>query len=852
MQSMGTRGMRGEETLHGNEEIMRGKKMKLWVRGLHRKLLGKWLLVFAIWMLCSFFILTNIKAIAIPISFYQLKQGQIFYQNGQFFDAVQIWKSACDDFKLRHEQQYQALTLSYLALAYQQLGLPEAESANSAALELIRKSKDKFIYAQILNNQGQLLFSQGKTETALETWKQAQNYYHQVGNTTGEIGTQINQARALQTLGFYLRAKDILEQIQVSLNKQPDSQLKFTGLLNLGNVLRVIGDYETAEVIFQRGLIMAKKLHLQPEIKIALLNLGNLASSQQQLQTALSFYQEADGENSPVKLQTQIYQFEILIKLNNYIEAQKLLPQIQTLLSNVPPSQTTIYAQIELATNLVKTKIDAAQLLVTARKQAQILGIPRAESIALGKLAGLYEQTQQWQSAKNLTKQALDLAQTIAAPDIAYQWQWQMGRIFKATGQTQAAIANYTEAFETLRSLRQDLIAMNQDVQFSFRESVEPVYRELADLLLQDNAPQENIIAARVVIESLQLAEIANYLHYCSYNQTIPIEQIDANTALIYPIILRDRIEVILSIPGQPLRHYATPQNQTQTETIIKQMRQSLRRTSFESERLPLAQKIYTWLLEPAINDLHFYNIKTLVFKLDSYLRNIPMAALYDGKQYLIEQYQIAIAPNLQIPKPIPLKQIKVLIGGLSQATPEYDALPGVEQEIRDISAKVPTTVLLNQQFTTKNLQLLSKKQPFSVMHFATHGQFSSKPQNTYILTWKGRLNINELNTLLSDRTSPIELLVLSACQTAKGDERAALGIAGVAIRSGARSTLASLWTVSDESTPIFMSNFYQELLKPAVTKAEAVRQAQLHLLKNPNFSHPYYWALFILVGNWL
>jgi CHAT domain-containing protein len=641
-------------------------------------------------------------------------------------------------------------------------------------------------------------------------------------------------------------------------------------------------------VIFQRSLMIAKKLRLRPEMQIALFNLGNLANSQQQLQIALSFYQEADAVNSLVKLQSQIYQFEILIKLNNYIEAEKLLPQIQTQLSNLPTNQTTIYAQIELATNLVKMKVEnlsyipaldqysdtvsqiptstsqylihAAQLLATAQKQAQTLGNPRAESTALGKLAGLYEQTHQWQEAKNLTKQALDLAQTIAAPDIAYQWQWQMGRIFKATGDIQAAIAHYTEAFDTLQSLRQDLIAINQDMQFSFRESVEPVYRELADLLLQDNpnnipVPQKNLIAAQKVIESLQLAEITNYLHQsCWDNQSIPIEQIDASSALIYPIILRDRIEIILSIPGKPLRHYATYQDQTKTETIIKQMRQSLRRTSFESERLPIAQEIYTWLLEPAIKELQFSNIKTLVFKLDGSLRNIPMAALHDGKQYLIEKYQIAIAPNLQLPKPqpIPPNQIKVLIGGLSKATQDYDALPGVEQEIRNISAKVPTTVLLNQQFTTTNLLAKSKKQAFSVIHFATHGQFSSKPQNTYILTWKGQLNINELNTLLNDRTSPIELLVLSACQTAKGDERAALGIAGVAIRSGARSILASLWTVNDESTPIFMSTFYQELLKSGVTKAEAVRQAQLNLLKDPNFSHPYYWALFILVGNWL
>lgn len=777
--------------------------MKLWIRGLHKIFLGKWVQIFIICTLCGFIISVSVKTMAISISLSQLQQGQIFYQNGEYSNAVKAWKLAIYNFESQHDKRNQALTLSYLALAYQQLGLPEAESVNSEALKLVRGLKDEFTYAQILNNQGQMLFSRGQVEAALEIWKQAQNYYHKVGDRTGEIGTQLNQARALQTLGFYLRAKNFLEQVEVSLENQPDSQLKFAGLLNLGNVLRAVGDYSTAETILQESLMMAKKLRLQPQIQIALFNLGNLANSQKQLQTALSFYQQVDIENSPVKLQAQIYQFEILIKLEKYLEAQKLLPKIHVELRNLPSNQTTIYAQIELATNLVKIKaqnlnpqylIEAAQLLATAKKQAQTLGNPRAESIALGRLAGLYEQTQQWQDAKTLTKQALNIAQTIAAPDIAYQWQWQMGRILKVTGNKQAATANYIEAFETLRSLRQDLIAINQDVQFSFSESVEPVYRELVDLLLQDNPnttpaqQQHNLIAARVTIESLQLAELANYFHQaCLNNQTVPIEKIDASSALIYPIILRDRIEVILSIPGQPLRHYATNLPQTEVEITIRLLRQSLRRTSFETERLPIAQKIYTWLLQPAIDDLQARNIQTLVFILDGSLRNIPMAALHDGKQYLIEKYQIAIAPHLQLlkPQPLPRNQIKVLIGGLSQATLEYDALPGVEQEIRNISAKVPTTVLLDQQFTTANLQAKSKNMPFSVMHLATHAQFSSKPENTYILTWKERLNINQLNTLLRDRaffdtrsygTSPIELLVLSACQTAKGDERAALG----------------------------------------------------------------------------
>ncbi|MEW6498123.1 MAG: CHAT domain-containing protein, partial [Cyanobacteriota bacterium] len=530
---------------------------------------------------------------------------------------------------------------------------------------------------------------------------------------------------------------------------------------------------------------------------------------------------------------------------------------------------TTIYAQIELAESLVKLDAKqvttAARLLANAQQQAKILGNPRAESYTLGRLGQLYEQTQQWQEAKRLTQEALSLTQAIRTPEIAYQWQWQMGRLLKATGNKPEAIASYTEAVNTLQSLRQDLVAINQDVQFSFRENIEPVYRELVDLLLQ-NTPsisqeqrQKNLSSARETIEALQLAELANFFREaCLDTQPQPIDRIDPTAAVIYPIILRDRLEVIVSLPGQTLRDHTTNLSQAQVEEAINRMRQSFRRTSFAQERLAVAQEIYSWLVQPVAEDLTRQSIQTLVFVLDGSLRNLPMAALHDGKQYLIEQYRIAIAPSLQLltPRSLARSQSKALLGGLSEGQQEFSPLPGVKQEVKEIDANVPATILLDQQFTTQALETQVKTQPYSIVHLATHGQFSSKPEDTFILTWDGRLNVKQLNDLLANRelsnSPPLELLVLSACQTAKGDKRAALGLAGVAVRSGARSTLATLWTVNDKSTADFMVQFYQELLKPELTKAEAVRLAQLYLLKQPESSHPYYWAPFILVGNWL
>jgi CHAT domain-containing protein len=162
---------------------------------------------------------------------------------------------------------------------------------------------------------------------------------------------------------------------------------------------------------------------------------------------------------------------------------------------------------------------------------------------------------------------------------------------------------------------------------------------------------------------------------------------------------------------------------------------------------------------------------------------------------------------------------------------------------------------LLDENFTTKILEKTINDQPFRVVHLATHGQFSSKAKDTFILTVDGRINVSELDSLLKSReqkrTEPIELLVLSACETAAGDNRAALGLAGVAIRSGARSTLASLWQIGDDSTASFIREFYSELITGKTT-AEALRLSQLKMLEDQKYNRPMYWAPYVLVGNWL
>jgi tetratricopeptide (TPR) repeat protein len=225
---------------------------------------------------------------------------------------------------------------------------------------------------------------------------------------------------------------------------------------------------------------------------------------------------------------------------------------------------------------------------------------------------------------------------------------------------------------------------------------------------------------------------------------------------------------------------------------------------------------VYSWLIRPLEADLQKSpQVSTLVFVLDGELRNIPMSVLHDGQKYLAEKYSIALTPGLQLLETTPLKpgKLKALTAGLTESVQGFSALPNVNLELQKIgSAFTSAKKLLNQDFTNKNFETQFQESSLPVIHLATHAQFSSNPDETFILTWDGKVKVKDLDKLLradSQKRSP-ELLVLSACETAQGDKRAALGLAGVAVRAGARSTLATLWKVADNTTAIFMGEFYR------------------------------------------
>ena len=848
-----------------------------------------------------------------------VEQGKILYDTGQFTEAVKVLQQAAAGFKTSKDGLQEAMTLSNLSLAYQQLGLwAEAQEAIAQSLKLLQSGENtgtsgerSQIIAQALDVQGQLQLAQGQAEGALTTWQKAADIYQQIGDKARLTRNRINSAQALQALGLYLQANKILNEVQQTLTRLPDSLIVATGLRSLGNVRRVVGDLNVSRLVLGKSLAVAKRVQSPKAIAEAQLSLGNTARAQQDTEAASQYYQEAAAVSvsSITRIQAHLNLLSLLLEKKQDQDALALSSQIQSEISNLPPSRTSVYTRIKFAQNLTQLKekpsidtpswLNIAQQLSTAIKQAQNLQDRRAESYAMGSLGELYEKTSQFSDAQELTDKALFIAQSINASDIAYQWQWQLGRILKKKGDIKGAIASYNVAYKTLQSLRGDLVAINPDVQFSFRENIEPVYRELVELLLRSpqasnasvpfqkldqrdaslqkaNAPlslspqesinQDNLKLARDVIESLQLAELDNFFRSACLNPTQELDPVvdkkDQRAAVIYPIILPDRLDVILKLPNQQLRHYKTAIAQNDVEKIIAQLRKNLLNVTATDRVQRQSQQIYDWLIRPAQTELVNSGIKTLVFVLDGELRNIPMAVLYDKQQkkYLLEKYAIALTPGLQLLDPKPLRQLQLnaLTAGVSEKRPvegkEFPQLENVPRELKEIKSEVSKSEeLLNQQFTETNLQNKLQTVSFTVVHLATHGEFSSDAEKTFILTWDKLVKVKEFDNLLrvsdKDSFSGIELLVLSACQTAEGDKRAALGLAGIAMRAGVRSTLATLWSIDDRSTADVMSEFYRQL-KVGLNKAEALQRAQLAVFAKEKA--PYFWAPYVLVGNWL
>ncbi|MBD6621258.1 CHAT domain-containing protein [Komarekiella sp. 'clone 1'] len=705
-----------------------------------------------------------------------------------------------------------------------------------------------------------------------------------------------------------------------AIHKLEPTQVYLLGLQNLGDALRLIGKLNESEVVLKKTLLLAQQTTPKYDVSGIRLSLAstkqtiykrlqdkyywveepelrqeNVNLIQNKALESLEIYQFLISTSSvprEIQLQSQQHRLNLLLDFSKWLKREassgnksltnispSITQQIQfsvTLLlknssqfSQLPPTQR-VYAKLNLANSL--NQLQDKQLQSSALQYAQE-ALQTAKSIndqqllsysfgTLGKLAKRPEQSQAY------FEKALGWAQSVHAWEIAYQWQQQLGDLYKKQGKVEEALLAYSAAIDNITQVRNNLSASNTDLQLSFYEKVEPVYRNYMRLLLDSSNPDlEKVIQTN---ERLQIAELENFLK-CGKLDLITLKEIkNLNSAfgIIHIIDLDDRIEVIVQSPDKSLHRHSVASKliREHVDNLLNNLQNKNLIDTDEYALILPYQALYKLLIAP-INK-HLPSSGTLVFTLDQSFQSLPMGLLHDGKDYLLKRYSVAVTLGSRVrpPKLLYREQFKALIAGLSKISQNFNdhqytlenmpPLPQSKKEIEDIEQQVNSSlVLLDKNFTLQQLKQNLSKDNFPIIHIATHGQFSSDPYKTIILMYDRAINVLELDRLLKGEnqadTAAIELLVLSACETAKGNKRSILGIAGIAAQAGARSTVASLWRVDADSTALLMKEFYKEL-KNGKPKAEALRQAQLSLMSNPEYRHPFYWAPFLLIGSWL
>lgn len=725
-------------------------------------------------------------------------------------------------------------------------------------------------------------FRVGNFQQALQNSQRAAVLYETAGNREGQISALVQVAETNLALGRYPNALEELHRA-LELAKTTDSpSLIATVAASLGNAYGLAGQPAEAEKLLNSSIKVATQANEFGIAASALNNLGNLLAWQHRFAGGADAYERAieaatkAGDNNIVA-RASANLARARLNDGRYNEAARLLAQAQEKINALHLTHDRAYALISIGRLYARLAAvpgpasgemerHAYRAFTDAVMTAESANDQRALSYALGYMGELYENAKRYDQAQQLTQQAILAAQRVDAPAALYRWYWQTGRLLKAQGQDEAAITAYQNAVALLQTIRQDLTTGYGGAGISFRETVGPVYFQLADLLLQRSAdisdPEEikrHLVDARDAVESLKGAELEDYFQDDCVAQlrakTTGIDQLAPQTGAIYPIILPDRTELLLSTP-EGLKRFTA---QVDADTLTKEVRAFRQRLEKRTthQYLPHAQKLYGWIIGPLEAELKRQNIDTLVIIPDGPLRTIPMAALYDGKQFLGARYALATTPGLKLtdPRPIERQNVRLMINGLTESVQGFPGLPYVAEEVKTINDMYGGTVLQNKDFIVPKMQKALTEKTYSIVHIASHGQFSSNIDKTFILTYDSKLSMDALENFLGlakYREEAVELLTLSACQTAAGDDRAALGLAGIAVKAGARSALATLWTVNDPASALLVSEFYRQLQDPSVSKAKALQQAQLKLLEDRRYRHPGYWSPFLLIGNWL
>ena len=772
----------------------------------------------------------------------EMERGKARFRQGAFGQAGVHWMEAARLYEHEGRVKEQCQVLINLAHALEQEGqVRKAMTTLQAALQLSERIGHRGLTAAIFGRLGNASYALGKGDQALEHLTKGLTIAREEKKTALTAVLLNDLGNVLSSRNQFAEAIDVYAESKTLATQTDQRALAATAQTNMALALMEDQQFAESEKQFDAAYIDVQALEDSYSKAYGLLNIG---LGYDDLRSALAtprMVAEAERKSTDKSRGVGVGPGK-----------SPASPEGRKLPSYVPSDNSLVR--------------QASDSFVAAGQVATRLGDPRAQSYAWGYLGTLLEKERRFGEALDFTRRAAFAAQKGNVPESSYRWQWQTARLLKASGKEDDALAAYHRAVAILKPIRYEYSVGYQGRHHSFRDSVAPLFMELEDTLLRRAAvaqtadqTQQLLVQVRDTVETSRAAELQDYFRddcvAAARGRRGASDSLPHNTAVLYPIILPDRLELLVNLAGS-LTRYGVP---VTAEKLTQEVRTFRRTIQDRRSRnyLPSAQLLYRWLIAPLQKDFLAAGVTTVVVVPDGPLRTIPMAALHDGRQFLVNQYAIAVTPSMDLTdlRPVDRSKINLLTMGLTESVQGFPALPNVASEVSTISTLYGGHLLMDNQFILPSMEREMREEGVGIVHIASHGVVEHDVSNSFLLAYDDKVTMDRLSQLvglLQYRETPLELLTLSACETAVGDDRAALGLAGVAIKAGARSAMASLWFIDDKATSDLVAEFYRQLQNPNVTKAVSLQRAQQKIMSEPGHEHPSYWAPFLLINNWL
>jgi CHAT domain-containing protein/Tfp pilus assembly protein PilF len=802
--------------------------------------------------------------------------GSVYYKLGQYPKALEFYQQALAIHREVGNKKMEGTILNNIGEVYGNLGeYPKALEFCQQALAIRKEVGDKAGEGTTLNNIGSVYYKLGQYPKALEFYQQALATSKEIGDKAGEGKTLTNIGAVYRKLGQYPKALEFYQQASVICKGIGDKVGEQATLNNIGLVYYNLEQYPKALEFYQQTLAISKEIGGKAGEGTTLTNIGAVYRKLGQYPKALEFYQQALAILTEIGDKaakgTNLSNIGLLLESQNqselaivfYKQSVNIIEGIRKDLRVLPKEQQQSFTQTvadtyrRLADLLLKQdRVLEAQRVLDLLKVQELedyLRNVRGNNNTAQGLPNLPPEQQTWTSYEAILNKAIEIGKELTQ---LRQLKQQNGTLSPAQEQR---IAQLVKAQETIREEFNNFTRSPEVLALVTQRTPETLSQDLLLRMGDFNALQDNL------------------------------KNLQQKAVLLYPLILDDRIELILTTPDSPpiRRTVQVPKKQL-NETIAAFRSALLNRTS--DAKTP-AQQLYNWLIKPLEAELKTADAQTIIYAPDAQLRYIPLAALYDGEQWLVQRYRInnITAASLTDLNAQPQRQLQVLAGAFATGrysftvggqSFNFSGLPFAGAEVENLAKTVPsTTKFIDQAFTPQ--VTVPKMDDYTVVHLATHAAFVvGTPDDSFILFGNGeRITLRDIQTW---SLKNVDLVVLSACETGLGGKlgngEEILGLGYQMQRAGARAAIASLWSVDDGGTQALMDSFYTALENRNTTKAEALRQAQIALITGNytslgqqrgvgveqrissslpsqvvnRLSHPYYWAPFILIGNGL